>query len=1674
MKKSIYILILILSLFFISCREDEPIVKKVEIFNYEEIKVVEYNNYKLSDFDLKVTYEDGSFKIIRLEANMMSEDDLKKFTQIGSHKVYISYKGAHTAFEFEVKELNENIAGLKVILSNTEYTYTGMAICPSVSVLDGTDQLINGIDYTVEYFDNINAGIGVAQIKGIGKYEGIYNSIFTINKADLVVKANDVLIEGGGLPEFTVSYEGFKYVDNEDSLAGSLIFDCKYESDINGTYDIIPSGLTSHNYNIEFEKGILTINRLPLKDSNVTLSNIVFNYTGLEIEPAVIVTVNDKTYNDENYRVEYYNNIDSGTAKVVVTGRNALSGTVEKTFTINKALLEISVNNEEIYYLDETPKFNVLYKGFVGDDSVYSLNGELTISCDYDGKVVGEYPIKVSGLSSDNYEITYKDGLLKVKEAEIDKLNIDIVTTVYAGIEVVPTYSVYKGEYKLQADEFEISITDNINVGTANVTVKGINNFTGTLTKTFTITKANLEIIVNDLTCEYGSDVLNSETPYTYKVNGLVNGETLANLGGNLVLSSNFKGNVGTYDIVASGLTSNNYNITYKKGLLTVSEKEVLSNNVKLNETVYTYNGSSITPQYEISVDSLVITKNDYTYEYTNNIDAGTGKLTLVFKGNYKGTVVKEFTINKAKLTVTPKSYEVIFGDKAPVYESSVKGFVGKDNLSSLSGELAYNCSYNNLSNVGKYDITLSGLSSNNYEITYEKAEVVVKEKSIEDGSIELVSGDNYVFTGKEITPVIKVTVGDKELTLSQDYKVEYLNNINSGKASIKVIGINNYLGVINSEYVINKCDIEIKVNDSNINYLEDLSKFDVSFSNLPDALSQDAIKETLKYSCDYVKGNIPGTYEISVSGYESENLNITYVKGSLNVLVDNEFSGEGTKENPYKISSLHELYGLSLEVRNGKNFESCYFVLTNDIDFGGYSLETIGETKNPFSGNFNGNGYRIKNAKMISSSPYTIGLFGEINNAHISNIIVDSISFDGSIKQTNIGVIAKANNSVIDSVVVSDINMNITPMYNLTIGGLVGVLNNSSISNSYITGSIVINESAVDSICGAVGEVYNSSVDSIYTNLHINIHTNEVTTGGLVGKASSSQISNSFVLGELDVDGYICEVKEIVCEVADSYVLIDNVLYSSEFNINYGNEYINKGTDELIIINAMKKVWDLNKWLFIIDEYPVLRFEQTLNYVNKVDSLEMEYGNVYLDHFGFIINPKGQDVLKPGTYEVELNLKEGFVWTDNTTESVQVLLNVLKKDLYINIDSHIINPMEEVNVTYTYKGLLDSDASLLNNLVFVHGYTGEAGTYEINLSNVLDNYNVILSKGYIYVVNETNKWSIWDGSYSDIEFLGSGTEEDPYQINSANDLASLAYKANNGMDTKYHYVLNTNIDLNNINFPGIGNVMFEKTFNGVFNGNGYVITNLYISVSDSNCYGLFGHIKNGKVLNLDVTNANVVGSSYDEIYVGVIAGFVDNSEISSSSASGYIDIEYHGYQSLTIGGLASYVMNNSKINNVFTDISINVNIINNQVSNKPTATIGGLAGFIYDSSIEYGYTKGSINVDSNDDFINVAGIAGFGSGESIKAIYSKVNLYITGNSSLVKSNATLCYTFDSISDIIYSDNVCKVIDGENTIEVLEHVGTKMSNEELSLFIGTNFDSLVWDLTDLENPKLIK
>lgn len=82
---------------------------------------------------------------------------------------------------------------------------------------------------------------------------------FEIKKASLSVKAVDQNVTvGDAIPEYKVLYEGFAGTDTADVLNGSLKFTCEYAPDsAAGDYSILPSGLTSENYEIHFENGTL-------------------------------------------------------------------------------------------------------------------------------------------------------------------------------------------------------------------------------------------------------------------------------------------------------------------------------------------------------------------------------------------------------------------------------------------------------------------------------------------------------------------------------------------------------------------------------------------------------------------------------------------------------------------------------------------------------------------------------------------------------------------------------------------------------------------------------------------------------------------------------------------------------------------------------------------------------------------------------------------------------------------------------------------------------------------------------------------------------------------------------------------------------------------------------------------------------------------------------------------------------------------------------------------------------------------------------------------------------------------------------------------------------------------------------------------------------------------------
>jgi hypothetical protein len=88
---------------------------------------------------------------------------------------------------------------------------------------------------------------------------------------------------------------------------------------------------------------------------------------------------------------------------------------VPQTVIINKASLTITADNKTKLYKAVNPPFTVTYSGFVNGETETTLSGTLLFSTTaIEASWVGSYPITPSGLTSNNYNITYVDGTLTI------------------------------------------------------------------------------------------------------------------------------------------------------------------------------------------------------------------------------------------------------------------------------------------------------------------------------------------------------------------------------------------------------------------------------------------------------------------------------------------------------------------------------------------------------------------------------------------------------------------------------------------------------------------------------------------------------------------------------------------------------------------------------------------------------------------------------------------------------------------------------------------------------------------------------------------------------------------------------------------------------------------------------------------------------------------------------------------------------------------------------------------------------------------------------------------------------------------------------------------------------------------------------------------------------------
>lgn len=106
------------------------------------------------------------------------------------------------------------------------------------------------------------------------------------------------------------------------------------------------------------------------------------------------------------------------------------------------------------------------------------------------------------------------------------------------------------------------------------------------------------------------------------------------------------------HEVIISPNGSDNYNVTVDGDLYPVSirtmELENISNHVLgLVETSHIYTGEEIRP--ELITDGTVINGTDFNVTYSNNIEVGTGSVTVIGDGNYSGVVSFEFTITSSE-----------------------------------------------------------------------------------------------------------------------------------------------------------------------------------------------------------------------------------------------------------------------------------------------------------------------------------------------------------------------------------------------------------------------------------------------------------------------------------------------------------------------------------------------------------------------------------------------------------------------------------------------------------------------------------------------------------------------------------------------------------------------------------------------------------------------------------------------------------------------------------------------------------------------------------------------------------------------------------------------------------------------------------------------------------------
>lgn len=240
-------------------------------------------------------------------------------------------------------------------------------------------------------------------------------------------------------------------------------------------------------------------------------------------------------------------------------------------------------------------------------------------------------------------------------------------------------------------------------------------------------------------------------------------------------------------DSIGTELNSSNFNLTYKRNGVPVSEVKTVGTYIATSNIVNGTSGPSLYYSLNYSINPLKLTQELVVIPKIIGLVFGTTTFT------YDATSKKDsFTVN-----VNPS--DIISGDSVNVIKSWAVGAT--------------------VTNVGQYVVNLT-LTNPSYSIRTspndQQKTITINPCNILNNPlfvVSAISAQEYTFSARIPAPEVKYK--NVVLIKDTDYSVSYSNNINAGTANVSIAGLGNFTSSVSTSFIINKKLLEISISVS-------------------------------------------------------------------------------------------------------------------------------------------------------------------------------------------------------------------------------------------------------------------------------------------------------------------------------------------------------------------------------------------------------------------------------------------------------------------------------------------------------------------------------------------------------------------------------------------------------------------------------------------------------------------------------------------------------------------------------------------------------------------------------------------------------------------------------------------------------------------------------------------